>query len=74
MNKTHGKYTVHVLCQNNDVMVEEEVLAEDDFGSFKIAEEQHNESCHADWGFSMVVENCSSEGVRFEEGWDSDSL
>ena len=72
MNKTHGKYTVHVLCQNNDVMVEEEVLAEEDHDSFKIAEEQHNKNCYADWGFN-IRENCSSEGWRFEEGWNSDN-
>ena len=34
----YKKYTVHLLCQNDDVMVEEEVLATDGHDSFKIAE------------------------------------
>ena len=73
----HKKYTVHLLCQNNDEMVEEEVLATDGHDSFKVAEKEHDENCN-DWQFSADHEynvkwSCGSESSEFEEGWNSDN-
>jgi len=67
MDKTHGKYTVRVYCSFRDDMVDEEVLAENDHDSFRLAEEQHDDDC-------SVVYPCSSEGWSFSEGWISEGI
>ena len=71
----YKKYTVHLLCQNDDVMVEEEVLATDGHDSFKIAEKEHDENCYTSLEGSGLTGllYCKSESSEFEEGWNSDN-
>ena len=69
MEKTHSKYTVEVHCNKHDIMVDEEVLAEEDHDSFSIAEKQHEDECSG-----AFLNSCSAEAWQFRDGWEDSNL
>ena len=74
MEATHGKYTVRILCNNEDEMVNVKVVAEVhegqvDWDGWEIAQEKHDRECMMDGG---IVYPCGSQATEWFEGWKTE--
>ena len=74
MEATHGKYTVRVLCNNEDVMDNVKILAEIDEGKsdwdgWKTAQNEHDSRCMMD---GIIKYHCGAQSQEYSEGWETE--